>query len=561
MQMVDVLARAYAIVDEVRARRTSVTAASTAALALLREACADPRAAQHALLRTLLREASACEFGRAHGFDEITSVEEFRARVPVRTYDELKPYIDRAVAGETDVLRPGQPGFLAQTSGTTGVPKFVPWPADMTAEFVPFLLPAFGSIEEQHPGAIAGRQMILGRFIEGESAGKIPVGAASGFVRHLLDSIGAGRVPGAVFDEPRLEVRYYAMLRYMLAQPLVWLAALNPSTLLTFLDQLDAFGARLAEDLEHGEFRRGPDGVEALLRELPAPPASPERAALLAASIARHGKVALEEVCPELRVVSTWKGGNAKHYLPQVRARIPTCTIRSEVSGSSEAALLIPLDPETEGGVPPLLSTFVEMLPIEAAPNDGIIHELDELRPNQGYRFIITNRRSMYRFVMEDVFYLERFEGRTPVLRFSHRHGLQSSITGEKLTEIQIVEAFEHARAVSGLVIDDYQARPEWGEPPAYALLVEVADAPRAQCERFIAAFEARLHELNVEYAAKRTSRRLGASTLVLLPPGELRRWQKADLAATGRSDAQAKIARLRRDLLELKADYPRVRV
>jgi hypothetical protein len=45
----------------------------------------------------------------------------------------------------------------------------------------------------------------------------------------------------------------------------------------------------------------------------------------------------------------------------------------------------------------------------------------------------------------------------------------------------------------------------------------------------------------------------------VLLPAGELRAWQKRELAASGRSDAQAKVARLRRDMLALDAPYPRI--
>ena len=44
------------------------------------------------------------EFGRAHGFAAITSFEEFRARVPISTYDELRPWLDRVIAGEPSVL-------------------------------------------------------------------------------------------------------------------------------------------------------------------------------------------------------------------------------------------------------------------------------------------------------------------------------------------------------------------------------------------------------------------------------------------------------------------------
>jgi hypothetical protein len=565
------LARMYRVVDDVRARRIGVTDASLAGFGLLQEGCRRPGEVQAELLQRLVLEARDTEFGRAHGFAEIDSLDEFRRRVPIATYEDLRPAIDRICAGEEDVLIPGRAIFAAQTSGTTGAPKLVTFSPEMEREFLPFLLASFGAVEVDHPGATAGRQMILSRYIEGHTAGGVPIGAASGFVRNLLETaLGMDRVPGAVFDEPALEVRYYAMLLYMLSQPLVWLSALNPSTLLTFLDQLAAFGDRLAGDLAAGSWRAGPDGIDAVMRAAARPLApAPEAAARIRRSLAASGRVALEEVCPELRVVTTWRGGNAAHYLPQLRARLPTCEIRSEVSGASEAALLIPIDRDTEGGVPALFSTLFEFLPVERDPSkDAFVDpskdafvDIDALVPGQGYRLVVTNRRSMFRLLMDDVFFVERFADRTPLLRFSHRHGLQSSLTGEKITEGHVLEAVQAAEAQAGVQALDYQVRPEWGEPPGYVLLIEVEDASPAQLARLLRAFEARLCEVNVEYEAKRGSQRLAPPTLVGLPRGELRRWQVLALASSGRSDAQAKIPRLRRELLTLPAAHPRVRL
>jgi hypothetical protein len=561
------LARKYRVVDDVRARRIGVADASLAGFRLLQEGSRRPREVQAELLRRLVHEARDTEFGRAHGFAEILAerdaLESFRRRVPVASYEDLRPAIDRICAGEADVLIPGRASFAAQTSGTTGAPKLVTFSPEMEREFLPFLLASFGAVEVDHPGATAGRQMILSRYIEGHTAGGVPIGAASGFVRNLLETaLGMDRVPGAVFDEPALGVRYYAMLRYMLSQPLVWLSALNPSTLLTFLDQLDAFGDRLADDLAAGGWRAGPDGIDAVMRAAARPPApAPEVAARIRRSLAASGRVALEEVCPELRVVTTWRGGNAAHYLPQLRARLPTCEIRAEVSGASEAALLIPIDRDTEGGVPALFSTLFELLPVEREPSADAFVDLDAVVPGQGYRLVVTNRRSMFRLLMDDVFFVERFAGTTPLLRFSHRHGLQSSLTGEKITEGHVLEAVRAAEAEAGVQALDYQVRPEWGEPPGYVLLIEAPDASPAQLARLLRAFEARLREVNVEYAAKRGSRRLAPPTLVGLPRGELRRWQGRELASSGRSDAQAKVPRLGRELLALPAAHPRVRL
>ncbi len=553
------LAAINALVDDVFAQRISPLDASRASHRLFREACAQPAAIQAELLAAMVREARDTEIGRELDFASIDSVETFRARVPIHSYETLRPWIDRIVDGASDVLFPGRPMFFAQTSGTTGKPKRVPYSTQVPREYASFLMPNWGAIEADIPGAFAGRQMIFARYIEGHE-GDVPVGAANGYVRHLHEQwFCNARVPGAVYDEPALAIRYYAMYLYMLSQPLTWLAALNPSTLLTFIDKLDAFGPQLATDLAAGTWSHGPAGVDAVMRAADIPfVAAPERAQRIQDSLARSGRVDLEHVCPELRIITLWRGGNAKHYLKQVRSRLPTCELRAEVSGSSEAALMVPLDVDTDGGVPSLFSTFFEFLPIEHEPGDGVLHGIEELRPDQGYRLIITNRRGMYRLLMEDVFYLERYIDRAPVLRFSHRHGLTSSLTGEKLTEWHVLEAMQASVAATKLDVLDFQLRPEWGEPPRYVLLVELEPGHGA-LEPFLAAFEAKLAEINLEYAAKRSSQRLAPPQIVVLPRGELKRWLERELAAAGRSDAQAKIARLRRELLTDATDLPRI--
>src|SRR5690606_41686788 len=77
-------------------------------------------------------------FGRDHGFDQIKNYEDFKQRVPIRDYEELKPYVDRIVQGEHSVLWPGLPYYFAKTSGTTSGAKYIP----ITKESMPFHIKA-----------------------------------------------------------------------------------------------------------------------------------------------------------------------------------------------------------------------------------------------------------------------------------------------------------------------------------------------------------------------------------------------------------------------------------
>ncbi|RYE11871.1 MAG: hypothetical protein EOP44_00210, partial [Sphingobacteriaceae bacterium] len=74
----------------------------------------------------LIKTGIKTAFGRDHHFAEIKTYEDFKKLVPIRDYEELKPYIDRVVLGEENVLWPGKPLYLAKTSGTTSGVKYIP---------------------------------------------------------------------------------------------------------------------------------------------------------------------------------------------------------------------------------------------------------------------------------------------------------------------------------------------------------------------------------------------------------------------------------------------------
>ncbi|HTF19097.1 MAG TPA: GH3 auxin-responsive promoter family protein [Chryseolinea sp.] len=86
----------------------------------------DPFRYQQKIMQDIVGAASATAFGKDHNFSSIRSYEDFKRNIPVRDYEDLKPYFDRMVKGEPDVLWPGKPKYLAKTSGTTSGTKYIP---------------------------------------------------------------------------------------------------------------------------------------------------------------------------------------------------------------------------------------------------------------------------------------------------------------------------------------------------------------------------------------------------------------------------------------------------
>ena len=95
----------------------------------------DPIQTQREQLRRLVRVAAATRFGRDHGFDQIRTVADYQARVPLRTYEALwDDYLKSAYPRFDSITWPGKIPYLALTSGTTqGATKYIPVSRAMVA--------------------------------------------------------------------------------------------------------------------------------------------------------------------------------------------------------------------------------------------------------------------------------------------------------------------------------------------------------------------------------------------------------------------------------------------
>ncbi len=113
----------------------------------------NPVETQHKVFQQLISEAKNTVFGKDHQFESIKDYNDFKNKVPVRDYEGLKPYIDRIVAGEPDILWKGKPIYFAKTSGTTSGSKFIP----ITKESMPTHIRSARNALEEKNGIKTGR--------------------------------------------------------------------------------------------------------------------------------------------------------------------------------------------------------------------------------------------------------------------------------------------------------------------------------------------------------------------------------------------------------------------
>ena len=148
----------------------------------------NPGKFQSNLFRKLIKSGSKTQFGRDHQFDEIQNHTDFTQRVPIRDYEELKPYINEILEGKKDVLWPGLPAYLAKTSGTTSGVKYIPITKDSIPNHINSARNALLSyVNETGNSTFLDKKLI---FLSGSPTltytSGIPTGRLSGIVNHLI---------------------------------------------------------------------------------------------------------------------------------------------------------------------------------------------------------------------------------------------------------------------------------------------------------------------------------------------------------------------------------------
>lgn len=148
----------------------------------------NPHQTQEKVFQELIEKAKNTVFGKDHDFENIRDFKDFTERVPVRDYEQLRPYVDRMVAGEENILWPGKPLYFAKTSGTTSGAKYIP----LTKESMPFHIEAARNailkyIHETGKAEFVDGKMIFlqGSPILNEKNG-IKLGRLSGIVAHYV---------------------------------------------------------------------------------------------------------------------------------------------------------------------------------------------------------------------------------------------------------------------------------------------------------------------------------------------------------------------------------------
>jgi hypothetical protein len=148
----------------------------------------NPIETQQKVFEDIISQAKNTQFGIDHHFDSINTFQDFSKKVPIRDYEALKPYVDRVVQGEENILWKGKPLYFAKTSGTTSGAKYIP----LTKESMPFHIEAARNAILNYIHETGNADFVNGKmiFLQGspilEEKNGIQLGRLSGIVAHFV---------------------------------------------------------------------------------------------------------------------------------------------------------------------------------------------------------------------------------------------------------------------------------------------------------------------------------------------------------------------------------------
>jgi hypothetical protein len=511
---------------------------------------------QRRLLTEMVARHRDTAFGRDHGFASVRNYGDFRSVVPVGNYETLRPYMDRVFAGEFGALIP--PGeevlMFARTSGTTGRPKHIP----VTRRFAECQKRGFNMfglrVLRDHPaGWLRDICQVSSPMREGDSPTGLPCGAISGLLAERQMSIVRRMyvVPPEVTALGDADARYYLTLRCGVGRDVGIVTTANPSTTIRLAETAAAHAERLIRDVAEGK-ASPPGGLPRSMADVLRFRPNRALAARMEAGVARDGALRPRHFW-NLAFLTNWTGGTLKLYLPRLRELYGRVPMRDIGLLASEGRLSLPIEDDTPAGIAEITGNFLEFVPAGQADSpqpDTLTAE--QVESGGEYSLVVTNWAGLWRYNMDDRVRVCGFQGRSPVFEFLSRGSSTASITGEKLTEHQVVEAMRAALHGSAGRIERFVMQPVFDELPRYELRMEVPEGVDAAS--IAEGVDRALAELNVEYRSKRATRRLGPVRPVVLEPGTLAAIEDERIAARGGRSEQYKHQYLLTDVRQAKA-------
>ncbi len=422
----------------------------------------DCQGTQELVLMEMVRANANTEFGRAHHFDEIRSVEDYRRYVPLSGWDDYAEASERLQKGESDILFPGKATFFYRTSGTTAAYKFIPESEREAIARKAISRARTTEIAVMIPGGMKVATRVFAFFNKSSlrvTEGGIPCGTASGRSSELANEEMVKRltyVPQVV-NEFEGEELLYVMLRCSIVfGDVTAILGNNARMMKNLVDYAAGHATEIIEDIRNGGCRyEMSEELKGMLAEQLSP--HPERADELE-ELRKADHFTPRYYWPQLMAAGFWLGGSVGVYVNEVRPLLPETTAYIDVGyGASETKINIPTKPETPAGALSTFTCFFEFIP-EDSDEPLLAHQLED---GKSYELVLTTNAGLYRYRLKDMVYVDGFTGNTPNIKFLTKLADVANLAQEKIPGVMLSQAIAEVAKEAGYTCRMAQVFPD----------------------------------------------------------------------------------------------------
>ena len=508
------------------------------------------------LLQQILLLNRDTEYGLRYRFDNNATPESYKEAVPLTTYEDYQPYIERIAAGENNILTAEPVKYFGLTSGTTGKQKMIPTTARagrLISEHMSLL--SQGIIFDTIPASRSYHRglNIMNMITAGATDGGIPTGAGTSggmqSIRRIIPYLWTSPLEVLEVHNQR-DANYLHLLFALQERKLTYICSPFSSAVVDLFRLLEKEWPRLVNDLAAGRISidgelnsRVREGLEGKLGR------HPGRAEELAAEFKLGFQDIARRIWPHLLYVNCVAGGSFSIYAQRMRRFIGDLPIYSGIYGATEAMVGISLCPGEATYVVTPRTAYHEFIPLsqvgEAKPQ---ALDLDQLTRGESYEVVVTNCSGFYRYRLGDIVKVVDYYYESPVIEFLYRRGQLINLVGEKTSEEAFSIAVYGVMEQWGTELVDFTTMVDYETYPCrYAFYVEIRHPDQDGVRHIETLLEDTLCQNNPRYQTNRQADRLGQLALRVVLPGTFEKLKKV-LIARGAPANQVKVPRVIRD-------------
>lgn len=482
------------------------------------------------LLFRILEDNKDTEYGKKYDFANIHSIEEYRQKVPFSTYDDYAPFIERMVhQNEKNLLTAEEPHHYALSSGSVGVPKYIPVLQEELDIYSKYGANYAFAVMDEYYRNTTGKSLQSGiglntvelKLMETEHG--VPKGAISATLLKPLKPIMPYFMSSPwdiICPQEEMNMKY---MKLRFALPRTDISFMNAAFMTAIVDLMDYLKDNwqmlcqdIAEGIIHPEIKIS-ESLRSRMEEELQP--DPVRAKRLTEEFEKGFDT---PIIPRIWPGVSWIGGIGTGgfftYAKRMRAytgrNIPFHNLVYAASESLMAAARHPGDTSyvlvPNGG-------FYEFIPIKNENEETLT--IDQLEEGEEYEIVITNLSGFYRYRIKDVIRVTGFYNEAPLIEFIYRRNQMLSIAGEKTNEEAVRWSIEQFMKETGVRVNDYSVfADENTKPGHYVVLIEPETIiPKDQIEGYRQVIEQKLMQANPSFGDKIRTNVLGQTELVLL--------------------------------------------